>query len=45
MEMLDGEIMGIDVPSLVSKYCRKCEFACPVAKERRQKNNHENTKA
>ncbi len=30
MEMLDGEIMGIEVPSLVSKYCRKCEFACPV---------------
>jgi epoxyqueuosine reductase len=31
MEMLDGEIMGIEKPSLVSKYCRKCEFACPVA--------------
>jgi hypothetical protein len=23
--------MGIEVPSLVAKYCRKCEFACPVA--------------
>jgi len=34
MEMLDGEIMGIDVPSLVAKYCRKCEFACPVAQKR-----------
>lgn len=34
MEMLDGEIMGIEVPSLVSKYCRKCEFACPVAQEK-----------
>ena len=33
MEMLDGEIMGIEVPSLVAKYCRKCEFACPVAQE------------
>ena len=31
MEMLDGNVMGIEVPSLVAKYCRKCEFACPVA--------------
>jgi len=36
MEMLDGDIMGIEVPSLVAKYCRKCEFACPVAKESRK---------
>jgi epoxyqueuosine reductase len=34
MEMLDGEIMGIDVPSLVAKYCRKCEFVCPVAQKK-----------
>jgi len=31
MELLEGSVMGIDVPSKVSKYCRKCEFACPVA--------------
>jgi epoxyqueuosine reductase len=31
MKVLDGSIMGIDVPSKVAKYCRKCEFACPVA--------------
>ena len=36
MEMLDGEIMGIEEPSLVSKYCRKCEFACPVAQGNRE---------
>ena len=34
MEMLDGDIMGIEVPSLVARYCRKCEFACPVAQKR-----------
>jgi epoxyqueuosine reductase len=30
-EMLDGSIMGIEEPSLVTKYCRICELACPVA--------------
>lgn len=30
-EMIDGSIMGIDEPSSVTKPCRKCEFACPVA--------------
>ncbi len=30
-EILDGLIMGIDVPSRVSKPCRFCEFACPVS--------------
>jgi epoxyqueuosine reductase len=30
-EMLDGSIMGIDEPSMVSKPCRFCELACPVA--------------
>lgn len=30
-EMIDGSIMGIDAPSRVSKPCRFCEFACPVA--------------
>jgi epoxyqueuosine reductase len=30
-EMIDGSIMGIDVPSKVTKPCRFCEFACPVA--------------
>lgn len=28
-ELLDGEIMGIDEPSEVIKYCRGCELACP----------------
>jgi len=30
-EMLDGSIMGIEEASMVTKYCRNCEFACPVA--------------
>jgi epoxyqueuosine reductase len=30
-EMLDGSIMGIQEASRVSKPCRYCEFACPVA--------------
>jgi epoxyqueuosine reductase len=30
-EMMDGSIMGIDVPSMVMKPCRFCELACPVA--------------
>lgn len=30
-EFLDGSIMGIEEPSKVSKPCRICEFACPVA--------------
>ena len=30
-EILDGLIMGIEEPSEVSKPCRNCEFACPVA--------------
>ena len=30
-EMLDGSIMGIEEPSMVSKPCRYCELACPVA--------------
>jgi epoxyqueuosine reductase len=29
-EILDGSIMGIDEASEVVKYCRNCEFACPV---------------
>jgi len=29
-EVLDGEVMGIDIPSEVIKYCRGCEIACPV---------------
>lgn len=29
-EILEGSIMGIDEPSGVVKYCRKCELACPV---------------
>jgi epoxyqueuosine reductase len=32
-EMLDGSIMGIEEASRVSKPCRYCEFACPVAQE------------
>ncbi len=31
-EMIDGSIMGIDVPSKVSKPCRFCELACPAAR-------------
>jgi epoxyqueuosine reductase len=30
-EMLDGSIMGIEEASMVTKPCRYCEFACPVA--------------
>jgi epoxyqueuosine reductase len=30
-EMIDGVIMGIQEASRVSKPCRYCEFACPVA--------------
>ena len=35
VEVLDGEIMGIDIPSEVIKYCRGCELACPVGGELR----------
>ena len=31
VEIVDGSIMGIEEPSEVSKPCRNCEFACPVA--------------
>jgi len=31
VEIIEGSIMGIDEPSMVSKPCRFCEFACPVA--------------
>jgi epoxyqueuosine reductase len=31
VEILDGSIMGIDEPSKVTKPCRFCELACPVA--------------
>ena len=30
-EIIDGSIMGIEEASKVSKPCRYCEFACPVA--------------
>ncbi len=30
-EKLDGSIMGIEEPSWVTKPCRYCELACPVA--------------
>jgi len=30
-EIIDGSIMGIEEPSEVTKPCRYCEFACPVA--------------
>jgi len=30
-QILDGSIMGIDEPSEVTKPCRYCELACPVA--------------
>jgi epoxyqueuosine reductase len=33
VEILDGSIMGIDVPSEVVKPCRYCELACPVAQD------------
>ena len=29
--MVDGSVMGIDEPSEVTKPCRYCELACPVA--------------
>jgi epoxyqueuosine reductase len=32
VEIIDGSIMGIEEPSEVSKPCRYCELACPVAK-------------
>ncbi len=32
-EVLDGEIMGLDEPSEVTKYCRACELACPVGQD------------
>ncbi|MGD9304229.1 MAG: hypothetical protein PVF79_08180 [Desulfobacterales bacterium] len=31
VEILNGSIMGIDEPSEVTKPCRYCELACPVA--------------
>ena len=31
VEILDGSIMGIEEPCEVTKPCRHCEFACPVA--------------
>jgi epoxyqueuosine reductase len=31
VEIIDGSIMGIKEPSEVTKPCRHCEFACPVA--------------
>jgi epoxyqueuosine reductase len=31
VEIIEGSIMGIDEPSSVSKPCRFCELACPVA--------------
>jgi epoxyqueuosine reductase len=31
VEVLDGSIMGIDEPSEVTKPCRYCELACPIA--------------
>ena len=31
VEILDGSIMGIEETSEVTKTCRYCEFACPVA--------------
>ena len=30
-ETLEGSIMGIEEPSKVTKPCRYCELACPVA--------------
>jgi len=32
-EMIEGSIMGIEEASMVSKPCRYCELACPVAQE------------
>jgi hypothetical protein len=31
VELVDGSIMGIEEASKVSKPCRYCELACPVA--------------
>jgi len=31
-EVIEGVVMGIEEPSEVSKPCRFCEFACPVAR-------------
>jgi len=31
-EMIEGAVMGIEEPSEVSKPCRFCELACPVAR-------------
>jgi ferredoxin len=31
VEILPGSIMGIEEASEVTKTCRYCEFACPVA--------------
>ncbi len=31
VEIIDGSIMGIEEASEVTKTCRYCEFACPVA--------------
>ena len=31
-EVIEGAVMGIEEPSEVSKPCRFCEFACPVAR-------------
>jgi len=36
-EILDGSIMGIKEASKVSKPCRYCEFACPVAQSASKK--------
>ena len=30
-EVVEGTVMGIEEPAAVSKPCRRCEFACPVA--------------
>jgi epoxyqueuosine reductase len=32
-EMIEGSVMGIEEASMVSKPCRHCELACPVAQE------------
>jgi len=33
-EVLDGSLMGIDEPTNVTAYCRACELACPVARDK-----------
>ncbi len=35
VKILAGSIMGIDEPSEVTKPCRNCELACPVAQKNR----------